>query len=46
MTTLRIHSHAFPKDGNRAAETWDAVLSDVAVAEITTEKSDNLGLVQ
>lgn len=46
MTTLRIYSHALPKDGNRAAETWDAVLGDVSVAEITTDKSDNLGLVQ
>jgi integrase len=28
-TTLRIYSHAVPKDDNRAAETWDAVMGDV-----------------
>ena len=27
MTTLRIYSHALPKDANRAAETWDAVIN-------------------
>ena len=38
MTTLRIYSHALPRDANRAAETWDAVIngdirSDVRNAE-------------
>jgi hypothetical protein len=45
-TTLRIYSHALPKDDNRAAETWDAITADIRGAIENIEALDSLGPVQ
>ena len=47
MTTLRIYSHALPRDANRAAETWDAVINgDIRSDVRNAETVDTLGPIQ
>ena len=45
-TTLRIYSHALPKDDNRAAEAWDAVIGDIGSEPRYVEAVESLGPIQ
>jgi integrase len=42
MTTLRIYSHALPRDANRAAEAWDSVITDIVPAEAPSTETRRL----